>query len=553
MVSTTISPSVADSPPQARRAEVFGWLTLAALLVLLLPPYICMPLTVDTAFYDICARYVLRGGALERDLLYLPPPGMTWALAAVRATLGGSSVAARAADLGVVAAIIALLAGWLRAAGQSRAACVWLAVMLAAFYLTTTEWEQVQPDTWMFLPALGALELRRRQVAALTAGSRPTRRAGWALVEGLLWGAGCLVKPFVVVPGLATWLASAALVRRTGPGWARQLVPDAAGVLVGGLLMGTLWQVWLLSHASWGEYWHNFREFRGDYYSNFPGYADRVLLLFVRLPPWGLLHLAAVPVAVAALLRTLVGRGPLSRVLAGEAILAAFYLGWLLQANFIQSQFYYQLVPCVFLAAALLAGWIGRRGWPIWGRAALAGFWIVAVVYQPAVRPARLTLWADCWRRGPTPEMMDRLHLKDTTPTWVDLERVADYLRRQGAGDRDVLCFDLSTTELQTDLGIRPPTRHIYVSSNITTFAKHREAIRKELQEGPERWVVIDLVAIDVTPQPGVEEPPASLDLPPGLAERWPYSGKLVFRAGRYCVFLSSPASGGLEGGGPGG
>ena len=297
--------------------------------------------------------------------------------------------------------------------------------------------------------------------------------------------------------------------------------------------------MWLLSHGAWREYWHNFTDFQGDYYSSLPGYADRVLALFLKLSPWGLLHLAAVPVAVVALVRPLSRRGPLNPALAGESLLAACYLGWLIQANFIQSQLHYHLVPPVFLAAALLAGWLGRRGWPLWGRAALAAFWIIAVAIQPAIRPARLTLWADCWRRGPTPEMRDRLHLWHTTPTWVDLERIADYLRRQGAGDRDVLCFDLSTTELQTELGIRPPTRHIYPSANIFYFTKHRDAIRRELRDGPERWVVIDLVAIEVTPQPGVEEPPAPLDLPPGLAERWPYSEPPVFRAGRYCVLRS--------------
>jgi hypothetical protein len=518
-------------------AERLGWLMLAALLVLLVPPFLCMPLTADTAFYDICARYVLRGGALERDLLCLMPPGMTWSLAAVRATLGGSSLAARAADLAVVAAVIALLAVWLRRSELSRAASVWVAVLLAAFYLTTTEWEQVQPDVWMFLPALAALALRRRQVAALTEGGRAM---GWALLEGVLWGAACLFKPFVVVPGLAVWLASAVVVRRSGAGWVRRLVPDAAGLLAGGLLMAGLWQVWLLSHGAWHDYWHNFAEFRGDFYAPLSA-GWRLLFVLKKLWPWGVLHLAAVPVAVAALLRALLGRGPLSRPLAAEALLGASYLGWFYQANFLQSQYNYHLVPPVFLATALLAGWLarGRRGWMFLGTAALAVFWVVAVALQPAVRPDRLALWADCWRLGPTPDMKDRLHLWHTTPKWVDLDRVADYLRRQGAGDRDVLCFDLSTTELQPELGVSPPTRHIYPAVNITTFQKHRDVIRRELREGPQRWVVVDLLAVGDEPPPGVEEPPEKIDLPAGLADRWPYSGKPVFRAGRYCVLLS--------------
>jgi hypothetical protein len=507
--------------------EVLGWSALAVVLVLLVPPFLCMPLTMDTVFYDICARHVLRGGALERDFLYLVFPGMTWALAAVRATVGESSVAARAADLAVVAAIIALLLRWLRVAGLSRAACAWSAVFLSAFYLTTTEWVQVQPDTWMLLPALGALHLRRRQVAALTAQVRTGRQAAvWGLVEGLLWGTACLFKPFVVLPGPLTWLAAAALIRQSRPGAARRLVPDAAGLLVGGLLMGAAWQGWLVRRGTWHDYWHNSAEFCGEFYDRLPPWTERPLPVILRLLPWGLLHLAAVLIALVALVRALDRRrGPATAALAGESLLSACYLGWLVQANFLQSQFHYHVVPTVFLALTLLAGWLGRRAQPLWGWAALAVFCAVGVALQPAVAPARLALWADCWRRGNSPEMMDRLHLYPTSPTWVDLSRVADYLREQGVHDRDVLCFDLSTTPLQTELDIRPATRHVYPSMTLFFFPKHAAAVREELMAGPQRYVVIDLVALNLAPD-------APLDLP----RRWPYTGRVVFRSGRYCV-----------------
>jgi hypothetical protein len=517
--------------------EALGWLTLAALLLLLVPVFLCMPLTPDASFYDLCGRYMLRGGVLERDLLYPAPPGMPWALAAVRATLGGSSIAARAADLAVVTSIIALLAGWLRRSGLSRAACLGIALLLAAFYLTTTEWEQVIPDTWMLLPALGALALRRRQVAALTSASRSGRQAAaWALVEGLLWGAGCLFKPFIALPGLLAWLASAVVVRRAEPMSSRRLIADAVGLLAGGLLMGALWQLWLVSQGSWHTLWHNFADFSGDYYAISPGYLQRLPRVFLLLFPWGLLHLAAVPVAIVALARSLLGRGPLSEACGAESLLAGFYLGWLVQGNFLQSQFPYHLLPTVFLAVALLAGWLLRRSWRRWGWLALAGFGLLAVALQPAVRPGRLALWADCWRRGATPEMKDRLHLWHTSPTWVDLARVADYLRQEQAGDRDVLCLDLSTTVLQNELGIRPPTRHIYPSTNMTFFVKHRDGIREELRAGPQRWVVIDLASVWPEVDLPDSEKLAALGLPPELAQRWPYSEPVVFRAGRYWV-----------------
>src|SRR5438477_9665013 len=100
-------------PGAGRFVEAAGWLALAALLVVFVPLFLCLPLTVDAAFYSVCARHVLRGGALEKDFLFLPPPGMAWAVAVVRAVLGGSSVALRLADLLAVAAAVWLLARWL--------------------------------------------------------------------------------------------------------------------------------------------------------------------------------------------------------------------------------------------------------------------------------------------------------------------------------------------------------------------------------------------------------------------------------------------------------
>src|SRR4051794_13753425 len=126
-----------DTTPAStpRLLEALGWLALAALLVVAVPLFVRMPVISDVAYYDICARQVLRGGALERDLFFLPPPGIVWSRILVRSLLGWSSEAVRLADLAVVSAIIWLLARWLRAAGLPRAVRVWTAVLLFAFYL----------------------------------------------------------------------------------------------------------------------------------------------------------------------------------------------------------------------------------------------------------------------------------------------------------------------------------------------------------------------------------------------------------------------------------
>ncbi len=64
--------SVEVSPrPQGRGLEVAAWLALAALLVVAVPLYLAMPLTVDVYFYDASGQVVLRGGALEKEVLFL--------------------------------------------------------------------------------------------------------------------------------------------------------------------------------------------------------------------------------------------------------------------------------------------------------------------------------------------------------------------------------------------------------------------------------------------------------------------------------------------------
>src|SRR5438128_842640 len=89
-----------------RLLEALGWVALAVLLTVAVPLFVRMPVTVDVAYYDLCARQVLRGGALERDLFFLHPPGMVWSRILVRSLWGWSSEAVRLADLVVVSAII---------------------------------------------------------------------------------------------------------------------------------------------------------------------------------------------------------------------------------------------------------------------------------------------------------------------------------------------------------------------------------------------------------------------------------------------------------------
>ena len=220
-----------------RWLEFAGWLALAALLGVGVPLFLSMPLTPDAAFYDIAAQDVLRGGAPEKDFLFLPPPGLVWAFALVRALFGQSTLVLRAADLAVWTGVIALLMAWLRVGGLSRAVCIWSGLLCFAFFLSATEYIQVQPDTWMLLPALSALHLRRLRTRSLTLAAQGLAPR-WSVAEGMLWGSACLIKFHAVVPGCLVWLVSAVLAFRAGFDWRRRLFLDALGLLAGGLLIG---------------------------------------------------------------------------------------------------------------------------------------------------------------------------------------------------------------------------------------------------------------------------------------------------------------------------
>lgn len=521
-------------------ADVLAWLVLVGLLILAIPLFLAMPVTMDTVFYDICARHILRGGALERDFVILAPPGMPWALAAVRLLGGSSDVALRVADLLIVTVVVALLGRYLACLGLSRAACVWTAALLSLFYLTASDWVQVQPDTWMFLPTLVALTLRARRLTVFEAGAPVTAPGLSSTLEGLLWGLGCLFKPFVIVPGALAWLVSAALVRRRGPGWVYRAGTDALGLLVGGLLVGAVWQAWLLGCGTFEWFWHNLAEFRGEYFGAALSWRHRSLALFVKLMPWGLIHLVALPAALHNLARLV-----FTRVVprAAACLLAAFYLGWVLQATYLQYQADYHLVPAAMLGVAVAVESLGRlltlpRQWLV-----PAGMGLVALAVlgaQPNLAPARLALWGRCWSDLGSAELKDGLRIAHG-PTWSELERVEVFLRERKVADGDVLAYSYTTTPVTRDLGIRPAGRFIYPSVFIGIFASKRADHLLEMQEGSQRYIVTDGIELGLTvPEAGEEKPGEPLALPPRAlrerAQQWPYAAPVVFRAGRYFI-----------------
>jgi hypothetical protein len=142
------------------RSAVLGWLVASAFLIVGVPLFLRMPLWCDATLHAVAARAIATGGVHYRDVFETNPPGFAWALCAVHAVLGAGSDALRVADLAVVVLVTSGLLWWVRSAGGRCADAAWTAAAVMAFYLFAHEFNHVQRDVWMMLPAGMALVLR---------------------------------------------------------------------------------------------------------------------------------------------------------------------------------------------------------------------------------------------------------------------------------------------------------------------------------------------------------------------------------------------------------
>jgi hypothetical protein len=539
----------------SRAWKYAGAAAFAAVLVVCVPLYACLPPWMDNSFFDICARTVLRGDVLYRDIFLHGPPGMVLAQVAVRALVGWRDEALRLADLLLFFLSVSLLVRTIRG---RHAAGVRLGVALVFFlwYVSISESCQCQPDGWMLLPALTAFWLRERQVEAVARGQVSARCLYRPVLEGTCWGTAFLIKPFVAVPALAVWLMAAALLRRA---WRRLLV-DGALVLAGGLVVAAATVVWLQTSGNWPYFIETMRGgWNEDYFATSSGLRTRFVESFHCFWPWSAVHALALPLAVATIVSVLVRKN--SRIprwpgICGDALLAALYLGWFLQANFLQRQYGYQLLPAWLLAVTLVAGgpgkrmltavlrWCGSRSpkkartWL--GRAFVGAVALWIVAWHPFFRTERLQLWTQCWKTGSTPELRDRLTLESGNlfaTDWVPLDRVKQYLEKQGVRDQEVTCYAITTIPLYEELNLKPSTGFIFLGSAIYFFPHHRPEIRTALQESRERFVVSDLRFFVATKaETDDEDPSRPLLLPRSVTNYYPWSEPAVFRAGRYLV-----------------
>ncbi len=563
---------------RGRWSSAFAWTTLGVFLLLGLPLFLCLPLWADVTLYDLAARAVLRGGVHYRDIFDTNLPGMVWLHLAVRTLLGWRSEAIRAVDVLIVAGIVGLLVRGLRREGVPHSLPVWTALALFAFYLSTGECSHCQRDVWMLLPALGALQLRHRQVSRLT-DPRETAGKVWlgGLAEGLCWGAACWIKPHVAVPALACWLVGIACVQRHSVVRGRCLV-DAAGLLTGGFVLAGVGVAWLWQSGAWPHFWEVFLDWNREYYAQSTGFVQHTRDVFKRFRPWSRIHYAALLVALVHLgrLGMFSSADTAQPARSRRALLAGFYLAWLLQAAYLQKGHDYVLAPPVLLALTVVADQVGplvsrqgdmetrrhgdKEGSRFWSpcllvslspcllRVALAGIAVYLAACHPLLQPQRLALWNHCWREQSTAAIRDRLKLTAVPATvhWGDLEQVADYLRRQGVGPGEVTCYNNFTHPLYLDLDLQPSTPFLHFDTLLTIFPRHREAIRQHLSGGRQRFVVSDLDAVRVQ-GPLLESSDGSLTLPAGFprdhAHLYPWTEPILFRAGSYLVHaVTGPA-----------
>jgi hypothetical protein len=540
------------------RWSVIGWSALVIFLAVALPLFLCMPPWLDTTFFDLCARTMLDGGVLYRDIFIHGLPGFMLILAPVRAIAGWRSETLRALDFVIVVAITGMLLGLIRP--RSGRFTPWFALAVFVCYFSMNESGQCQPDGWMLLPALAAVHLRERQYAALVAGKEgPARLTGRGLSEGCCWGVAMLIKPFAGLPALATWLVSWAALGRAGNLRWRDLALDAASLTAGAAWIGALCAIWLKVSGNWPYFMAAvFSDWNADYYRSTAGLAERLRSIYDVAWPWGLVQIVAISLATANMVRLFLGtRGPWH---VGHFLLSACCLAWILQAYFIQRVFLYHIVPTLLLAIGVIGARFSvfslhfseRNGVTTGIRisaitaAALFGVWVIA--HHPLLQSKRLAEWPDCWREGSSPRVRDALTLapdRNVAADWRQLENVRTYLAGMHLQDGQLTCFGVSTTPLYLGLHLKPSIPYALVWTTLMQFRNHAGQIAMALDESKQIYIVNDLKdEFTGGDDAYIFQPDYPFGLPPfpaGLTGRFPWTEPVVFRSGRYLVHRIRP------------
>lgn len=541
-----------EVPRRGRAAGI--WAFFAVLLAAEVPLFLCQHLTSDTVLYDLQARCALEGGVLYRDILEPNFPGVVWLHMLVRSLLGWSWPALRGVDLLMVAGVVLLLDSWINRSLGSHSSLRTASLFVALFglYFSLSEWCHCQRDLWMLLPCLGALHLRCRQVLmrrASPACPLPSTGSGWSalltsLAEGALWGIAFWIKPHIAVPAILVLGVSLILT-----GCQRGVWLDLAGVLAGGVLVGLAGSAWLIWSGAWPYFWEMQLEWNPEYLraGRQKTSLSRLCSFWDAFSPWSWGHVAALGTIAVLIYRFCTRPGtagsekrlPLADADVCLVLLCTLYLGWMLQVLTLQHPLAYVHVPGLFLSLAIVVSWrIPSRhqhvcwlAWPALGA--------LALTVSPLAQPARLSAWWDCLTRGPTAAVRSRIQV-ELQPDWKELEPILSYLRRQDLHDGELNAYSGGLVQLYPELGLRPPTRFVYVNVLAILFQSRTAEIQRALQQSPQRLVVSSLREAGMTPAriADADDPETGLPIsfPRERLAEFPFNQPVVFRSGQYVV-----------------
>ena len=590
-----ISPALhVENPPPG---PFNGWLCFLIGIALAVPIFVRMPLTNDTCLFDVQARMLRQGGTLYRDMHEPNLPGVVWLQALARTIGGDSSETMRVFDLLIVASILCCIFAMLRrqnASSQRMAA--WTLTALAVFYLSLSEWCHCQRDTWVLLPVLLAAMLRLRQIDRARTVSAPpkTQHPGswkpiaiWGVLEGLVWASGIWIKPHIVLSIVAVWIISARQMSHKN-----SIISDGAGLLVGGIVGGAIGVGWLVNSGSWPYFLDTLSNWNPDYLAagRVNWTVPRFVAMFTRFFPWMLVHFAAIPIAVVAITRSF-RRADTSTDSAAEtaapnstepnssdpsspqpssshththsntqtnnsnrnthitkSVLAAVYLTWLAHSFFLQHLFDYVHVPAVFLAVALYS--LQAATSPHASRFRTVGllFACLVVATNPIFSRNKLAQWKDSFSNDSI-EFKDQLaHFEN--PRRADLAKVAAFLETQNVKTHDVCCFNSDCVSIYWNMNLLPATRFTYLFELMNYHPTRQADFQKALETHTHRFVVTDLVSSGMSFQDAMAIDPNNPLLPPKYPRAknvYPWSHKVVFRAGTYLVHEVSPTIGHLR------
>ncbi len=545
-MSSSLNPqqSVSHFANQLDIWTVLVYVLLGVVIVLNLPLFLAMPLTADTALYDLQANVVAEGGTLYRDIFEPNLPGVVWVHYAVRHLAGQSSEALRAADLLCFTMIAVALCIIVRRAGRTPRIAVLCMALMCLFYSSMSEWCHCQRDTWMLLPALVAIYLRANQIRRLSDDSaRSTTIVAWSILEGLVWGIGFWIKPFIAIPALGCCLVSVFQVRRLNANFV-----DVASVVVGGIIAGSVGIAWMHASGAWTYFVEILFDWNPSYFleGRDRWTISRLQMMAGRFSPWLLIHLIAVPIAIYRL-KTFVqesrqattGTLP-QRDEVCQILLSALYLGWLVQSFLLQHLLDYIHVPAVLLGITVVACWRPKRELESIARVLTVAFVCLAITHSPMIRPNRLACWTECVQNGSTSAVRDALS-DSPFVSWTELDAVADFLRGEGIGQGELTCFHGHLVHLYHKLQLQPSTRYVYLETLAGLFPDRQSEIVEALQGSKQRFVVTELVegglpldqALAIGPH-GQDQPPPGYNELPTSAFPWCYP--VVFRSGRYLV-----------------